>query len=284
MEKKEMEAQQHEDAILKTSMQFFAEELIPYFGIAGKVAAVAPTELIHLEIKKQYQDFNFVMEDGTWKHFEFQSTNEGVEGLKRFRAYEAISSYQHKVKITTYVLFSGKIKNPMTQYTEGVNTYRIIPIIMQHKNADEVIRNVQEKLEKDETITKADLVPLILCPLMSGEMSQKERIIGAYKITRKASSVEVEDVKKIEAMIYAMADKFLDVMELEELKEEMKMTRLGQMLREDGIAEGLTQGIRALVVTCRDLGVKKDVISEKLMQEFELSKEEADKHIEQYWK
>lgn len=284
MEKKEMEAQQHEDAILKTSMQFFAEELIPYFGIAGKVATVAPTELIHLEIKKQYQDFNFVMEDGTWKHFEFQSTNEGVEGLKRFRAYEAISSYQHKVKITTYVLFSGKIKNPMTQYTEGVNTYRIIPIIMQHKNADEVIRNVQEKLEKDETITKADLVPLILCPLMSGEMSQKERIIGAYKITRKASSVEVEDVKKIEAMIYAMADKFLDVMELEELKEEMKMTRLGQMLREDGIAEGLTQGIRALVVTCRDLGVKKDVISEKLMQEFELSKEEADKHIEQYWK
>lgn len=243
MEKKEMEAQQHEDAILKTSMQFFAEELIPYFGIAGKVAAVAPTELIHLEIKKQYQDFNFVMEDGTWKHFEFQSTNEGVEGLKCFRAYEAISSYQHKVKITTYVLFSGKIKNPMTQYTEGVNTYRIIPIIMQHKNADEVIRNVQEKLEKDETITKADLVPLILCPLMSGEMSQKERIIGAYKITRKASSVEVEDVKKIEAMIYAMADKFLDVMELEELKEEMKMTRLGQMLREDGIAEGLTQGI-----------------------------------------
>ena len=89
-----------------------------------------------------------------------------------------------------------------------------------------------------------------------------------------------------------MADKFLDVMELEELKEEMKMTRLGQMLREDGIAEGLTQGlaegltqgIRALVVTCRDLGIKKEIISEKLMQEFELSKEEADKHIEQYWK
>ena len=61
--------QQHEDAVLKTSMQFFAEDLFPYFGIKGKVVSFAPTELVHLELQKLFQDFNFVMEDGTWKHF-----------------------------------------------------------------------------------------------------------------------------------------------------------------------------------------------------------------------
>lgn len=81
-----------------------------------------------------------------------------------------------------------------------------------------------------------------------------------------------------------MADKFLKSEELVELKEEIKMTRLGQMLREDGIAEGIAKGIRALVVTCQELGVSKAVISEKLMQEFQLSKEEADKNVEEYWK
>ena len=117
--------QQHEDAALKTSMQFFAEELLPYLKIPGKVVGFAPTELVHLELQKLAQDFNLVMEDGTWKHFEFQSTNEGTIGLKRFRSYEALASYQHKVQITTYVLYSGTILNPMTELQEGINTYRV---------------------------------------------------------------------------------------------------------------------------------------------------------------
>lgn len=70
------------------------------------------------------------MEDGSWKHFEFQSKNEGLAGLKRFRTYEALTSYQHKVPITTYVLFSGNIKNPITSFSEGINTYKVAPIIM----------------------------------------------------------------------------------------------------------------------------------------------------------
>lgn len=59
---------QHEDSILKISMQYFADELMPYLGIKGKVVSFAPTELVHLELKKFFQDFNFVMEDGSWKH------------------------------------------------------------------------------------------------------------------------------------------------------------------------------------------------------------------------
>lgn len=48
------------------------------------IVSFAPTELVHLELQKLFQDFNFIMEDGTWKHFEFQSKNEsrysGVSG------------------------------------------------------------------------------------------------------------------------------------------------------------------------------------------------------------
>lgn len=91
-------ASQQEDAALKVVTQFFADELLPVWGIEGKVVSIAPTELVYLELKKMYQDFNLVMEDKSWKHFEFQSTNEGVTGLKRFRAYEAVTSYQHKVR------------------------------------------------------------------------------------------------------------------------------------------------------------------------------------------
>ncbi|XCP86856.1 hypothetical protein ABXS75_08710 [Roseburia hominis] len=228
---------QHEDAALKTAMQFFAQELLPYFGIKEKVVSFAPTEQVHLDLQKLFQDFNLVMEDGSWKHFEFQSTNEGRKGLKRFRAYEAISSYQNQVPVTTYVLFSGKIRKPMTYFTEGINTYRIVPIIMRDLNADQLFEELNAKVECDEKLTKQDLVPLTLCMLMSGAMELKERIITAYEITRKATMVDSIDVGKIEAVLYIMADKFLDAMDMEEIVEEISMTRLGQKLVDRGREE-----------------------------------------------
>ncbi len=224
----------HEDVALKVTAQFFKDELMPMLNIEGNVVSVLPTEEIHLELKKGFEDFNYLMEDNTIKHFEFQSTNEGIAGLKRFRVYEAQLSLRHNKAVTTYVLFSGVIKNPMTEYTEGVNTYRIVPIMMQNKNADIVIDELKQKVSTGVEITKTDLLPLVLCPLMSGTMSQKERISTAYDITRQATIKDAEVIRKVEAVIYIMADKFLDSVEMEQLKEEIKMTRLGKMLYDDG--------------------------------------------------
>lgn len=159
--------------------------------------------------------------------------------------YESLASYQYNVSIETYVLFSGNIKDPMTEFTEGNNTYRITPIIMQHKDADKLLENLEQKQKNGETITKEDLIPLVLCPLMGGKTTQKDRINKAYQITQKATEVKLEDIDKIEAMLYAMADKFLDAVSLEKLKEEIAMTRLGQMIWQDGKAEGRVEG-RAL--------------------------------------
>ena len=198
---------------------------------------------MHLDVKVFHEDFNFDMEDGSCAHFEFQSTNEGLDGLKRFRAYEALYSYQHKVPVTTYVLFSGKIQKPMAEFTEGVNTYRIVPITMQSRNADQVIRELQEKQECGGELTKEDLVPLTLCLLMGGDMSQKDRVEEAYRITRDAGSVGQDEQDKIEAVLYIMADKFLESAEKKELMEAVGMTELGQLLVNRGIEQGIEQGI-----------------------------------------
>ena len=233
---------QHEDVALKTAFRYFADVLLPYFGIQGKAVGIAATELVHLDVKVFHEDFNFDMEDGSCAHFEFQSTNEGLEDLKRFRVYEALYSYQHKVPVTTYVLFSGKIQKPMAEFTEGVNTYRVVPITMQSRNADQVIRELQEKQECGGELTKEDLVPLTLCLLMGGDMSQKDRVEEAYRITRDAGSVGQDEQDKIEAVLYIMADKFLESAEKKELMEAVGMTELGQLLVNRGIEQGIEQG------------------------------------------
>ena len=47
------------------------------------------------------------------------------------------------------------------------------------------------------------------------------------------------------AMLYTLADKFLDGIELDEIKEAMVMTRLGQMILDDGIRIGELRGREA---------------------------------------
>lgn len=261
-------ASQHEDAALKTAMHFFAEELLPFWGIEGKVVGFAPTEQVHLEIQKLYQDTNLIMEDGSWKHFEFQSKNEGLAGLKRFRQYEATASRQYGVSVITYVLFSGKIQNPMTEFTEGINTYRIIPIIMKKENADIFLKELLEKKNAEKPITREELVRLTLCPLMGGEIGIKQRLQIACEITRGETAVTKEEIQKIEAVIYAMADKFLEGLDMEEFVEGMKMTRLGEMLVKEGKQEGMNEKETEIIKNL--LGVLDD---EVLMERLHISKE-----------
>lgn len=233
---------QHEDAALKTAFRYFSDVLLPYFGIRKKAVELTATELVHLDVKKFHEDFNFVMDDGSWVHFEFQSTNEGLSGLKRFRVYEALASYQHKVPVTTYVLFSGRIHKPMTQFTEGVNTFRIVPIIMRDYSADQLIMELKRKQECGEEFTKEDMALLSLCLLMGGEMPLKDRVKAAYEITKDAESVDREELDKVESVLYIMADKFLETVEMDELMEAIGMTRLGQKLVNRGIERGIEQG------------------------------------------
>ena len=229
---------QHEDLALKTAFLFFSEELLPYFGITKKAVGTAATELVQMDIKKFHEDFNFVMEDGSWVHFEFQSRNGGVGDLKRFRVYEALASYQHKVAVTTYVLFSGNIKNPRTEFTEGINPFHIQPVTMSSYSADLLIKGIQRKQENGEKPEKEDLVLLTLCLLMDGEMPLKERVKAAYQITQNTMLADQEQLDKIEAVLYVMADKFLDAAEMDELTEVIGMTRLGQKLVDRGREEG----------------------------------------------
>lgn len=61
---------------------------------------------------------------------------------------------------------------------------------------------------------------------------------AAYQITGEATSASREELNRIEAVLYLMADKFLDSAEMDELMEVVGVTRLGQKLVNKGKEEG----------------------------------------------
>lgn len=253
---------QVEDAALKTMMQFFGEELFPYFHIEGEIDHIGPSETVHLELKKFYEDFNFVMKDESWIHFEFQSSNNNaLENLKRFRCYESLTNYQHNVDVYTYVLFSGAIEEPLAEFTSGFNTYRIQPIIMKGHRAEEVFDNIAYKLKHFIPLSKEDIIPLTLCPLMGGNIPQKERIIKSFQIIHEHETI-ISNANKLEAVIYAMASKFLDNTEFNEIKEAVKMTELGTFIYNDGKLEGKKEDARDFFLNGADFELVKNSIKD----------------------
>ena len=221
-------------------MDVFAEEGLQFFGIDKKVKDSSSTEIVVLEAKNLHMDYTFLMEDDTYIHVEFQITDKGKDDLRRFRDYEALLSFQTSKDVVTYVVYSNGIHNIKSILQTGINEYSVRAISMHDKDGDIVIKEVEEKLNNNIEVTKQDLVALTFTPIMNGELTKLDRIIKSIRLVKKIDNDYRYD---IESMLYAFADKFLDGKDLEKVKEEISMTKLGEMLVEDGIKKGIEQGI-----------------------------------------
>ena len=63
-------------------------------------------------------------------------------------------------------------------------------------------------------------------------------------------------------MLYAFADKFLDGKYLEKVKEEISMTKLGEMLVQDGIEKGKVEGKEEQAIETAKIAIKEGMSDE----------------------
>lgn len=244
-----------EDAIMKMAWDTFAREGRKMFGFKKKVKDTGRTELITLNLKYLHLDYLYLMEDDTYEIYEFQTTNNNKEDLRRFRAYESTVSHQTGKEVFTYVIYSAGIKNPNTVLKTGFNTYQVQALTLANIDGDEKKQAIHDKLALGEPLTDEDALTVMFLPLTAGTGSIKDKILTSISLAKHFNKdIEIN----LEAMAYALAIKFLEKNELNTIKEELKMTVLGQMLRDDFIEEGIIQG--------RQEGLKKGTEEERARQ------------------
>ena len=231
----------HDHAIMKMGFDYFRDTILKSLGIDYEFVNLGPTELIELTIHSLYMDFTFLTKEGFYIHIEFQTTDKGENDLRRFLAYDAVYSHKTGKNVITYVIYSGGIKSVKTELNMGLFTYRIQPIYLKDRNADEVFEKIRQKQEDGTELTEEDYASLSLTPLMSGNMKIKEKIKEAVILSKKKRGLTAE---KTMAMLYTLADKFLDSKDLDEIKEVISMTRLGQMLLDEGMEKGMKKGMK----------------------------------------
>ena len=107
-----------------------------------------------------------------------------------------------------------------------------------------ILNKLKQKQDNGEAFTEDDYAALSLTPLMSGKMSRKDMFKEAIRLAK--PNIE-QSAEKATAMLYTLADKFLDRAELDEIKEVIRMTRLGQMLQDEAIESTQTESIKNLM-------------------------------------
>lgn len=250
-----------EDMILKSAVTYFGEVLLPYLGIDCKITGIAPTELVYLEVKGLIEDFTYIVSDGSWIHLEFESDKVTEKDLRRFRGYEAVTGYTYQVPVTTIVICSAKAAEVLSELHEGINTYRVMTVRLKDRDADQLFDQLKQKLQTRERIEREEVIPLLLTPLMSGKMAEKERFIEGNRLLQASGEITADEGAKMQAVLYALAVKFLDSKDLEEVKEEFSMTLLGQMLVNDGIEKGRSETLRELAIEMRKNGEPYEKVS-----------------------
>ena len=208
-------------------------------------------------MRRLEEDFNFIMEKGAIRHLEFESDNITEQDLRRFREYEAYIGMIYSAPVMTTVICTSNTKVQKKELINGDSVYRIEVVRLRDRNADKVFKKLRQKIHKGKRLRRRDIFPLLLTPLMSGDMEMSERIYQGMEFLQcEELQVSADERKRMQSVLYALAVKFLSRNELERIKERIGMTVLGKMLLEEGIEKGIEKGIEQGMEQGIEKGVK----------------------------
>lgn len=229
-----------EDAIMKKAMDYFKDHAIKFFGIEDRVIAPAETELKNIEIKTNQMDYLFYLEDGTYLHFEFQTTNK-KDDLSRFLYYDASLYFKNKRKVKTVIIYSADIENVNKYIDAGSVKYSVEAFYMSSLNGDDRLNYLKEKILNGLNLTDEDIVNLTLIPLMKSKRDKSTQTISCIELADQIKNSE--DKSKCTTLLYALFEKFGDELSKKKFLEVISMTEIGKMIYEDGKSKGEEEGI-----------------------------------------
>lgn len=128
----------------------------------------------------------------------------------------------------------------------------------------EDLRRFREYEAVTSNLYQVDGVTYVVCTAGAKvEQSEYRTGINTYRVKiirmdaeNADQQLKQEERKRMQAMLYMLATKFLAKEELMEVKEEFGMTILGQMIMDDGIQKGLIKGEnrKLIQMVCKKLG------------------------------
>ncbi len=188
-------------------------------------------------------------------------------------------------QIKMVVIYTADVEQADSVYDLDGLTLKVEPAYLVHMDTERIYQELEKKVLHNEKLTDEELMKLMVLPLtVKGKEKKQEVIVKAVELAKqipdRSQSIQVL------AGILTFSDKVIDEAYRNRVKEEMQMTKVGQMIFEDGfgqgIEQGIEQGIQALVVSFKDEGFSREQIVRKIQTSFSVDEQQAQTYFDRF--
>lgn len=294
MEKKKNKSEityHNKDVLSKIMAENFKEKSLKVYGIdVPKIKQILPTNLPAIQVNEMRIDNLFLLEDGSVAIIDYESSVKWENYLKYLNyVVRILERYGQEAKhIRMIVIYTADVEHAADEFHVDCLTLRLEQAYLRKIDSKSVRSGLEKKLENGMPLSDDEMMQFIILPLTyKGKEAKREAVKEAVYLAKKIT--DKKNQMFVLSGILVFADKIIDAKTAEQIKEVIRMTQVAQLLLEEGRDEGRvegkkeerTEGIKVLVDSLRAFAIPDEDIIGKLIEKYQLTKDEADKFIKQ---
>lgn len=279
-------AYQNKDIEFKILSEAFRERSFQAYGLdLPRIREVLPTNLPAVSANELRMDSLFLLEDGTYALVDYESENREENRIKYVNYIARIAERFYREHgrvpvIRMIVIYTGDVEKAEHIFEMGCMTLTMEQVFVANFPTEKIYKSVEQKLEHDERLTEQEMMQMLLLPLSEkGKEKQKrvKQIIGLAKRVK-----DEAEQKFILSGLLVSSDKFICREDAEAIRREICMTKVGRLLFEEGIEQGMERGIEALILDNLEEHVPEEQVIRKLQRHFHLDETAARAYFERF--
>ena len=242
----------NKDVEFKLLSEIYKEKSFEAYGLhIPKIKEVLPTNLPEIAANELRMDNMFLLEDDTYAIVDYESEDKPTNRIKYVNYIGRVMKRYYTDKgiipnIRMIVIYTGDVEKASALYQIECMTLKVENVFVRDLPAEEIYQTVRQKIEHRIKLSEKELMQLIILPLAERGMEEKQR--RTEQVMELANKFEdrQEQLFVLSGLLVS-TDKFINHATAQSIRRRINMTKVGRMIYEDGMAEGIMQERKQVV-------------------------------------
>ncbi|WP_130860579.1 transcriptional regulator [Gracilibacillus phocaeensis] len=232
-------AYQNKDILLRFLSDFYKDVTLDVFGLEDmpKIKGLLPNDFPEITADDARSDTFFELDDSSILMLEYESNTRFVENHLKYMRYAHRMSQRFLQKekqirhLHVVVVYTSDVEKVSDGLDIGDVSISSTPILLSDYNGDTIMEQIGEKMEAGKPLTHEELFQFSLVPLMHSVRKRNELIQASVELAKRMDN-EQNQVQVIAGILTA-TDKFIDDTYAKQVKEWLRMTKVGRAFEEE---------------------------------------------------
>lgn len=282
-------AYQNKDIVSKILADNFKNKSLAVYGLdIPKIVKVLPTNLPEIFANELRIDHIFELEDKTVCIIDYESSYKKENFIKYLQYMARVLERYRKeniydVKLRMVVIYTADVLPGQTEtvYDAGTLSYHIEPAFLSSLDSEKIKKRISEKIMAKEHLSDEELMEFIILPLTYKNAEKKKKELAEMIALAKEIRSEKECLFVLSGML-VFADKIIDVELSRQVKEWIRMTKVGKLYEQEKIEYANKQRENDIIDMSREDGKTDEEIIIRLKKRLGYDERKASEAVASY--